>query len=189
MDKKIILASASPRRKQLLENIGLDFLVIPSTIQEKVEKIEDVESTALEKVMDVSQKIIFPALIIGSDTIVTINNINLGTPENRTDAFNMLKQLSGKTHRVVSGIAVYDTETKKTVKTSVKSDVTFRKLDDEEIQSYINTGEPMDKAGAYAIQGKASVFVKSINGCYSNIVGISVYKLTEILKEFGVRVL
>ncbi len=188
-DKKIILASASPRRKHLLENIGLDFLVIPSAIKEKVEKIEDVETTALEKVLDVSKKIIFPAIIIGSDTIVTINNTILGKPENRKDAIQILKQLSNKTHRVISAIAVYDTETKKTIKTSVKSDVTFRKLDEEEIQAYLNTGEPMDKAGAYAIQGRASVFVKSINGCYTNIVGISVYKLTELLKDFGIRVL
>ena len=99
----------------------------------------------------------------------------------------MLKLLSNKTHQVISAIAVYDTETEKTVKTSVKSDVTFRKLDDEEIQNYVNSGEPMDKAGAYAIQGKAAIFVKSINGCYSNIVGISQYKTAEILKDFGIR--
>lgn len=189
MDKKIILASASPRRKELLENIGLDFLVIPSNIEEKLRKIEDVEKLALEKAMDVAQKVTFPAVIIGSDTVVTVGNKILGKPLDRRDAFCMLKQLSGKTHRVVSAIAVYDTETKKSFKTSVKSDVTFRKLDDEEIQNYVNTGEPMDKAGAYAIQGRASVFVKSINGCYFNIVGISVYKVTEILRKLGIRVL
>ncbi|OGI02440.1 MAG: septum formation protein Maf [Candidatus Melainabacteria bacterium GWF2_37_15] len=189
MDKKIILASASPRRKELLENIGLDFFVIPSTIEEKIEKIQDVENVALEKALDVAQKIDFPAIIIGSDTIVTINNKILGKPQTRGDAFNMLKLLSNKTHSVISAIAVYDTETEKTVKTSVKSDVTFRKLDDEEIQNYVNTGDPMDKAGAYAIQGKAAIFVKSINGCYSNIVGISQYKVAEILKDFGIRVL
>lgn len=189
MEKKLILASASPRRKELLETIGLNFLVVAPDIDEKLVKIEDIENLALEKALDVAKKIVFPAIIIGSDTIVSINNKILGKPVDRRDAFNMLKMLSGKTHRVISAIAVYDTETEKTVKTSVKSDVTFRKLNDEEIQNYINTGEPMDKAGAYAIQGRASAFVKSINGCYTNIVGISVYKTTEILKDFGIRVL
>ncbi len=189
MDKKIILASASPGRKELLENIGLDFLVMPSNIEENIEKIEDIESIALEKALGAAKKINFPAIIIGSDTIVTIGSKILGKPRDRRDAFNMLKTLGGKTHKVLSAIAVYDTETGKTVKTSVKSDVTFRKLEEREIQNYINTGEPLDKAGAYAIQGVGSVFVKSISGCYSNIVGISVYKTAEILKDFGVKVL
>lgn len=189
MYKKIVLASASPRRKELLENIGLDFQVIPADIEENVDKISDIEEVALDKVMAVAKKISFPAIIIGSDTVVTVNNKILGKPQSRSDAFNMLKLLSNKTHYVVSAIAIYDTETERTLKTSVKSEVTFRKLSDEEIQSYINTDEPMDKAGAYAIQGKASVFIKEMKGCYSNIVGISLYKLAEMLKKFGIKVL
>lgn len=187
--RKIILASASPRRKKLLQNIGLEFDIVPSGIEEKVEKIEDVEKVALDKVMDVASKTGEPAIFIGSDTVVTIDNKILGKPKDKNDAFNMLKALNGKTHRVISAITIYDSQTKKTVQTSVTSEVTFREITDNEITAYINTGEPMDKAGAYAIQGKASIFVKSINGCYFNIVGISVYKVAEILKEFGVSVL
>ena len=218
MNKKIILASASPRRKELLENIGLKFEVIPSGIDENIENkpfsfakrecskslkggfagLEDfcaahffelIENIAFEKVLDVKEKIHYPAIIIGSDTVVIINNKILGKPENKEDAFNMLKLLSGKTHRVISAIAVYDTETKKVIKDSVMSEVTFRKLDNQEIQSYIESGEPMDKAGAYGIQKKGAMLVEKINGCYFNVMGISVVKLYEILKEFGVKLL
>ncbi len=193
MDKKIILASASPRRKDLLESIGLKFEIIPSQIEENIENkpfsYALIENIALEKTLDVSKKISCPAIIIGSDTVVVIDNRILGKPKDDKDAFNMLKLLAGRTHKVLSAVAVYDTETKKVVKDSVTSEVVFREIKEEEIQSYIRTGEPADKAGAYAIQGKAGIFVKEIKGCYSNIVGISVYKIAEILKQFGVRVL
>jgi len=192
-NKKIILASASPRRKELLELIGLEFEVIPSQVEEDIENkpfsTELIENLAAEKAGDVAKKIANPAIVIGSDTVVIINKKILGKPKDKKDAFNMLKTLSGNTHKVVSAIAVIDTETGKTLKDSVISDVTFKKLSDEEINAYIETGEPMDKAGAYAIQGLGIMFVKSINGCYSNIVGISVFKLAEMLKEFGVKLL
>lgn len=190
IDKKIILASASPGRKELLEKIGLKFEVMPSEIKENInEKTfsrELIENLALEKVMDVKEKINYPALVIGSDTVVVVNDTILGKPESREDAVRMLKLLSGRTHQVISAIAVIDTQTGKVLSDSVKSDVTFRELSDSEIYSYIDTGEPMDKAGAYAIQGIASIFISSICGCYTNIVGISVYKLVEMLKEFGI---
>jgi len=193
MDKKIILASASPRRKDLLKTVGLKFDVIPSEIEEDIENQpfsnDLIEELALEKVLDVSNKVDCPAIIIGSDTVVVVDDKILGKPKDNDDAFNMLKLLSGRSHRVISAIAVYDTETQKVVRDSVTSEVLFREISEDEIQSYINSGEPADKAGAYAIQGKAALFVKSINGCYSNIVGISVYKVYEILKEFGVKLL
>ncbi|MEI8389472.1 MAG: Maf family protein [bacterium] len=193
MHKKIILASASPRRKELLELIGLEFEIIPSCIDENVENkpfsTKLIENLAVEKAGDIANKITIPAIIIGSDTVVIIDNKILGKPKDKKDAFNMLKMLSNNTHQVISAIAVIDTETGKTMKDSVISNVSFKELSDEEINAYIETGEPMDKAGAYAIQGLASMFVKSINGCYSNIVGISVFKLTEMLKEFGVKLL
>ncbi|HSA06928.1 MAG TPA: Maf family protein [Candidatus Gastranaerophilales bacterium] len=193
MTVNIILASASPRRKALLQDIGLKFKVIPSDIDENIENkpfsYKLIENIALEKVMDVSKKVTDPAIIIGSDTVVEINNQILGKPKNDQDAFNMLKMLAGKTHKVVSAIVVYDTETKKTIKDSVTSEVTFREITDEEIWNYVKTGEPADKAGAYAIQGKAAIFVKNINGCYSNIVGISLFKTAEILEKFGVNIL
>lgn len=193
MNKKIILASASPRRKDLLKSIGLDFEVIPPAVKEEIEdkpfSYELIEKLALDKALNVSGKISYPAVIIGSDTVVVTDNRVMGKPKDDNDAFNMLKQLSGRTHRVISAIAVYDNETQRTVKDSLTSEVIFRELNDEEIWNYVKTGEPEDKAGAYAVQGKAAIFVKGINGCYSNIVGISVYKVSEILREFGVKVL
>lgn len=193
MNKKIILASASPRRKELLNSMGLEFEVIPSQVEENIENekfsLELIENLATEKAEEVANKITAPSIVIGSDTVVVINNKILGKPKDKNDAFNMLKMLSGNTHQVVSGIAVIDTETGKTIKDSVVSEVNFKQLSDEEINAYIKTGEPMDKAGAYAIQGLAGMFVKSINGCYSNIVGISVFKLAEMLKKIGVKLL
>lgn len=189
MDRKIILASASPRRKELLSNIGLDFEVITPQIEEKITEIGDIETVALEKAFDVAGKTTCSALIIGSDTVVTIDNKILGKPADDNEAFSMLKLLSGRTHSVISAIAVYDTITRKTIKDSIQSRVTFRELDDGEIRRYIATGEPVDKAGAYAIQGRAGIFVKNIDGCYFNIMGISVYRTAEILREFGVMVL
>jgi len=193
MNKKIILASASPRRKELLKSMGLEFEVIPSEVEENIENksfsLELIENLAAEKAADIANKIKFLSIIIGSDTVVVINNKILGKPKDKKDAFHMLKMLSGNTHQVISAIAVIDTETAITLKDSVVSDVTFKQLSDEEINAYIETIEPMDKAGAYAIQGLAGMFVKSINGCYSNIVGISVFKLAEMLKELGVELL
>lgn len=193
MNKKIILASASPRRKELLQSIGLEFEIIPSQVDENIENepfsTELIENLAAEKAQDVANKIKFPAIVIGSDTVVVINNKILGKPKDKTNAFNMLKMLSGNTHKVISAIAVIDTETGQILKDFVISEVTFKQLSDEEINAYIETGEPMDKAGAYAIQGLAGMFVKSINGCYSNIVGISVFKLAEMLSLIGVKFL
>jgi septum formation protein len=193
MQKKIILASASPRRKELLESMGLKFDIIPSQIEEIIDdknfSTELIENLAEEKAADVAKNTDFPAIIIGSDTVVVINNNVLGKPKDEKDAFNMLKMLSGKTHQVISGIAIIDTESNKTIKDSVTSNVTFKELSEKEINAYIATKEPMDKAGAYAIQGLAGMFVKEIKGCYSNIVGISVFKLAEMLNELGVEIL
>lgn len=193
MNKKIVLASASPRRKDLLNSIGLEFEIIPSEVDENIENEpfshELIQNIALDKVLDTSKKLNYPAIVIGSDTVVVVDDKILGKPKDNDEAFNMLTSLSGKTHTVISAIVVYDTETKKLTKDSVTSQVTFREIDEKEVKNYINTGETADKAGAYAIQGKAGIFVKEIKGCYSNIVGISVYKVSEILKEFGVNLL
>ena len=191
--KKIILASQSPRRRELLSKIGLKFEILPADIDESLKEEEFsnelIENIALEKVLEVKKNITYPAIIIGSDTVVVIDDKVLGKPENEQDAFNMLKLLSGKTHQVISAIAVVDSETEKALIDHVVSDVAFREISDSEIKNYIKTGEPMDKAGAYAIQGYASIFVRSICGCYNNIVGISTFKLAEMLKEFDIKIL
>lgn len=193
-NKKIILASASPRRKEILKSLNLQFEIIPPEIEENIDEKtfsnKLIEELALEKVLDVRKKVKYPAVIIGSDTVVVIDNKILGKPKNTEDAFRMLKLLSGKTHRVISAIALIDTENNKTLTDSVTSEVTFKKLSNSEINNYIAAGESMDKAGAYAIQGGlANIFIKSICGCYTNVVGISAYKLAEMLKEFGINLI
>ncbi len=191
--KKIILASASPRRKKLLEKINLKFEVIPSTVEENIkdEKFssELIEQLALEKARDVAQKVKEPSVIIGSDTVVVLNKKILGKPTDKQDAFNMLKMLSGKTHQVISAIAIIDTESNKEFTDHVSSNVTFKPLTNDEINNYLATSEPYDKAGSYAIQGYAGAFIKSISGCYTNIVGISTYKLVEMLQLVNIQVL
>ncbi len=191
--KKIILASASPRRKELLEKLNLKFEVIPSTVEENIkdEKFSPalIEKLALEKAKDVAQKIKESAVVIGSDTVVVINDEILGKPIDKQDAFDMLTKLSNKTHQVISAIAIVDTESHKEFTDYVISNVTFKPLTNDEISNYLTTSEPYDKAGSYAIQGYAGAFIKSINGCYTNIVGISTYKLVEMLKLVNIFVL
>ncbi|MDD3013632.1 MAG: Maf family protein [Candidatus Gastranaerophilales bacterium] len=192
INKKIILASASPRRNQLLKSLNIEFEVIPSQVEENIDE-EDfsfklIEKLALEKAQDVAEKINYPAIVIGADTVVVIDNHILGKPTDKENAFQMLKLLSGRTHKVISAIALIDNSLNKSITDHVVSEVTFRNLTDSEIRSYIETGEPMDKAGAYAIQGLASKFISSISGCYNNIVGISTDKLTKMLKKSGINI-
>ena len=191
--KKLILASASPRRKELLENLGYVFQTIPADIDETISDTKSpediVKELALQKATYVANSVNYPAIIIGSDTIVVVDNTILGKPENNEDAYNMLKMLSGRAHQVISGIAIIDNKSNKNIVDSVSSDVYFRTLSIEEITSYVKTGEPMDKAGAYAIQGLASTFIEKINGCYNNIVGLPIFKVTQALKEFDLDIL
>lgn len=187
-NKKIILASASPRRKEILEKFDINFDVIPSNFEEKFDEkfsYELIENLAYGKAKDVKDKISEKAIIIASDTLVVLAEKILGKPKDKDDAISMLASLSGKTHKVVSAIAIIDTYTDTILKDYVESEVKFRDLSKEEIIKYVESNEPMDKAGAYAIQGFASVFVEKINGCYLNIVGISAYKLNEMLKKVG----
>ncbi|MGQ9456643.1 MAG: Maf family protein [Armatimonadota bacterium] len=184
---RIILASASPRRRELLSLIFQTFEVHPSSFNEELvpcelKPAERVVYSAHQKAREVLTKHV-DALIIAADTIVVIDGQILGKPSNQVDADRMLQLLSGKTHQVYTGIAV---AYKKTICTDwERTDVTFRKISGELIQRYIATGEPMDKAGAYAIQGKASVFVKGIRGCFFNVVGLPIYKLSRLLEKMG----
>ena len=192
-NKKLVLASASPRRKELLEKLGYIFQIIPADIEEIVDKTkkpeEIVKEIALQKASHIANNLKEPAIIIGSDTIVVIDDTILGKPENAEDASKMLQQLSGRSHQVISGIAIVDTYTNNTIIDSESSDVYFRDISQEEITNYIKTKEPMDKAGAYAIQGLASTFIEKINGCYNNIVGLPVYKITQIFKKLDLDIL
>ena len=184
---KIILASASPRRRELLTRENFNFCVFPSNAKEESECDTDPRDLALAnarlKAEEVSEK--FPNCpVLGADTIVVLNGEVFGKPKDVPSALEMLRTLSGSTHNVVSGIAVRYQG--KTVTSFEQTKVTFRKIDDDEIMSYIESGEPFDKAGGYGIQDKASVFVKKIDGDYFNVVGLPVFNFFSVLKnDFG----
>ncbi len=188
---KIILASGSPRRRELLQQIGLEFAVVPSTAAEDIlpgESPEElVQRLSLAKAQEVAaRENVQGRWFIGSDTIVLSEGTVLGKPTDEEHARTMLKQLSGRKHQVLSGIALIDQLTGRKHVEAVTTQVSFRKLDDAEICRYIATGEPADKAGAYAIQGLGVCFVAHIEGSYSNVVGLPLCRLTLALKDFGV---
>lgn len=191
MNSKIILASASSRRKKLLEQIGITFEVQASNIEEKTTKKlpeEIVEDLALKKALDTAngKK---NAVIIGADTIVYFNHKILGKPFGRQHAEEMLQKLSGQTHNVYTGVALvkndYSGNIVKKHTFSVQTKVTFDTLDTKEIEQYIDSGSPMDKAGAYGIQDDwGAVFVKKINGDYYNVVGLPLNRFYKEIKTF-----
>jgi septum formation protein len=189
--KKIMLASASPRRQELLKLIGLEFQVMPSNAEEIIDESDTASETVLRlsyiKARDVKEKA-KDYIVIGADTIVVYNNEILGKPLDEQDAYRMLSLLNGKTHYVLTGFTVIGEE--KVISKYEESAVTFRQLSEKEIKAYIMTKEPFDKAGSYAIQGIGSVMIEKINGDYFNIVGLPVCKLSNVLlKEFGIKIL
>ena len=185
---KVVLASASERRQELLSRIIDKFDIIVSNFDEELVKFNgDVEKYVLGiaegKALNVLNSVNEESIIIAADTIVVNNNTILGKPKDEEDAYNMLKSLSGKKHRVYTAIVVANSNTKIIKKECVYTEVEFDELTDEEILKYISTKEPMDKAGAYGIQGFGGVFVKKINGCYYNVVGLPLNLLHRILQE------
>ena len=184
----VILASASPRRRELLALVFPSFRVIPSSFDENMVPPEldppgHVVYSAEMKAKDLAGTYL-ESLVIAADTVVVIDGEILGKPADQRDAARMLRALSGRTHQVYTGVAVArhgrlrsDFEC---------TDVTFADLSDETISRYIATGEPMDKAGAYAIQGKGSVLISGINGCYFNVVGLPLHNLSRLLEQFGI---
>ena len=190
IDKMFILASKSPRRKKLLEQIGIKFEIMESDVDEKEHPLnispkEYAEQLAYKKAVDIANKINKQAIVLGADTIVVLNNEILNKPEDRQEAFSILQKLSGNTHTVITGIALVESWTARKLITSQSTEVKFRDLTAEEISAYIETGSPMDKAGAYGIQDDfGAVFISHINGCYYNIVGLPLELLYRKLKEF-----
>jgi septum formation protein len=185
----IILASKSPRRRRLLQQAGLSFSVIPSHIDEK--SIPDsspeiyVKLLSEAKAGDIAN--IYPdKWIIGADTIVLKDDMILGKPASRDEARSMLKQLSGQTHYVLTGYAICCRAKDHTFSETIKTEVLFKNLTDAEIEWYIHTSEPFDKAGAYAIQGLGTFLVKRINGSYTNVVGLPVCEVIEFFIKQGV---
>ena len=188
MITEIILASASPRREQLLKQIGVSFRVIPSEADESntavLRPAEYVKQCALAKAKVVASRVSPADIVIGADTVVALGEIVFGKPSDDADAARMLRQLSGRTHSVWSGLAVLAPQNRYV--TAVETKVTLAELSTHQIERYVASGEPMDKAGAYAIQGLGAVFVKRIDGCYYNVVGLPLQVLSGQLNELGV---
>lgn len=190
--KKIVLASASPRRKEILETAGISFLVDPSGYEELLDPAVPPHTLARrlsrEKALAVAGKY-HDAIIIAADTFIAFRGRLLGKPHTPAEARRMLALLNGRPHSVITGYTVLDTGTGKRISRSVETIVWFRRMTRREINSYVATGEPIDKAGAYAIQGRGAVIVKKIEGDYLNVVGLPLYDLAESLKKFSVRIL
>lgn len=196
---KIILASASPRRREILQNIGIDFCVEVSEVDEDsvvfggdaglyVQELALLKAASAAKRLDIKRN--KGLLVISADTVVVLDNKILGKPKNEADAKAMLKALSGRTHSVMTGICVFRLSDGFSVCEAVKTDVVFKELSDELIESYVATKEPLDKAGAYGIQGKGAILAERIEGDYFNVVGLPISRLYDILKnEFGIDVL
>lgn len=183
INNKYILASASPRRKELFAKISNDFCIIPSKAEEKLsnELLADEQSEYLAKIkaLDIANK--YPEnTVVGADTSVVIDNVILGKPKDKIKAKEMLKLLSGKTHKVITGCAIVKNGS--CFSFSEITLVKFKDLTNEQIEEYISTDEPYDKAGSYAIQGKAGAFIESINGDFDNVVGLPIEKLKKQLQ-------
>ena len=189
-----ILASKSPRRRELLANIGLKFDILESDVDECMISRElspelYVQELAMLKSSDVAAKCGKGRLVIGADTVVVLNGQILGKPADYDDAFKMLSSMSGRSHKVYTGISVSDSSSLKTVTDYCVTEVFFSELSGEEISNYITTYKPYDKAGAYGIQEYAGVFVEKIDGDFYNVVGLPISKLYQLLKkEFDVIV-
>ena len=189
--KNIILASASPRRKELLKKIGLRFTVDPSGCAEDtaagLEPHALVRQISLDKANAVAAK--HPdSIIIAADTIGVIGAKILGKPHTAQEAAKMLRAIGGKSHLVITGFTILDTATKKQITKTVDTTVYIKALSDAEIEAYVRTGEALDKAGAYAIQGKGALLVEKIEGDFYNVMGLPLSALAETLKSFGVDV-
>ena len=183
-----VLASGSERRQELLHRIVDEFNIIVSDFDEdkilfKGNVDEYVVDLAKGKALSVKESLKEEAIIIAGDTVVVLDDKILGKPNNEEDAYNMLKQLSGRTHRVYSGLVVINMYNNKIEQESLYTEVKFSNLTEEEIESYIKTGEPLDKAGAYGIQGYGGVFIEGINGCYYNVVGLPLSLLNKMLRK------
>lgn len=190
--KDIVLASGSPRRREILTNLGLDFDVFISEADEEsvspdgisvgvyVQELAILKASAAAKLISGED-----VLIIAADTVVALGDKIYGKPKNEEDAKEMLLELSGKSHSVFTGVCVMRAKNAHSICAAVETNVYFKELSEEKIERYVRTKEPLDKAGAYGIQGKGALLVDKIDGDYLNVVGLPAGKLFEILEEFG----
>jgi len=185
--KSIVLASTSPRRKAFLQRYDLEFRIVTGAIEENLQESERPEDfvsrTALEKAESVISLCTTEEIIIAADTIVVFENKVLGKPQSPDDSFLMLKRLNGNTHEVITSYVIYDCENKETVQRNTSTEVTFYKHPDIILKAYAESPEPVDKAGAYSIQGIGTFLVKSIVGSFNNVVGLPIEILLMDLRE------
>lgn len=186
----ILLASASPRRQELLQQIGVPFQVVNHRIEEALLAGETPEAYVTRLAFEKAQSVLdhLPTeqnpVVLGADTAVVCEQTMLGKPADQADAMRMLRLLSGRKHQVFSSVALVSRQQREVALST--TEVEFRVLESEELESYWRSGEPRDKAGAYAIQGLAAVFVKSLNGSYSGVMGLPLYETAQLLNRFGV---
>ena len=189
MNRNIVLASTSPRRKDLLQSVGIQFEIIAPSSDESLLSKENPEDYALrlskEKALSVSQNLDGNTLVIGADTIVVVDNKILGKPKDEEDAKIMLSKISGRAHHVLTAFSITKGEHEILHTHIVGTEVIVKTLEPQEIEGYIKTGEPMDKAGAYGIQGVGAFMVKEVRGSYTNVVGLPLVEVLESLKKLG----
>ena len=185
---RLILASGSPRRRELLAGMGYRFEILVPDVDEHVSgPARDVVAILSRRKAEAVAAQVQDGVIIASDTLVSLNGAVLGKPEDEADAHRMLRTLSGNTHEVFTGVTIIDPASGRMETRAVRTGVRFRELSDAEIEAYIATGEPMDKAGAYGIQGGAGAFVEGLDGSYENVIGFPVEDIRGMLKHFGLN--
>lgn len=184
---KLILASNSPRRKQIIKDLNLEFEVIPSNYEEKrdtdIFSYDIIEDLATQKALDVVKRVGKDEIVLGADTVVVLDNKILGKPKNKDDAFNMLKSLSGRTHSVVTSLCGINTKTNRAALISTTSYVRFKVLSDELIHYYIDNFNPLDKAGSYGIQELPPNFLDKYEGSFENIVGLDPKAVKSVIQQ------
>lgn len=190
--RKIILASNSPRRRELLEQGGIPFTVYPSQVEENITTANPevaVKELSHLKCEDIYKKSSGDVVVIGADTVVASDGNILGKPSSKKEAVAMLQNLQGKEHEVYTGVTIMVRGEGETIQKTFyeKTKVVFYPMTEEEIRDYVNTQEPMDKAGAYGIQGKSAIFIKEIHGDYNNVVGLPLARLYQELKKMGIE--
>ena len=189
MKKQIILASASPRRRELLKSLGIPFKVVPSNVEEIAldgeAPVRAAKRLAQAKALAVAQRLP-KAVVLAADTIVLLGKEVMGKPKNLSEARRMLKKLSGRTHRVITGFCLLNTEDNRVIKRAVTTKVKMKRITPAELKGYLKSGEPLDKAGAYAVQGIGAFLIESVQGSYSNVVGLPLAEVSEAFRELGI---
>jgi len=189
---KLVLASSSPRREEILNQLKLNFTIVPSKINEESYNHQTAEELVQKLSVDKAKSVaelVEDALIIAADTVVVCDDKIIGKPADQEEAKEQLQFLQGREHRVITGLAVYSSDTGESYVAYSSTDVKMLEIGTERIEKYISTGEPMDKAGSYGIQGIGGLFIESINGSYYSVVGLPIHQLAEMLDKFDYSIL